>query len=85
MASVISHELPLHLLEAGETGTVVGIEGRSDLVSDGLINRLVEMGLHRGARIRMVCPGSPCILEINHQRFSMRFDDSATVFVEVSR
>lgn len=80
MASVIAQELPLHLLEAGETGTVIDILG-----SSGLIVRLEEMGLHRGARVSMIRPGSPCILEINHQRYSLRFDEGATVLVEVAR
>lgn len=79
MASVISRTLPIESLAAGECGAVVHIDGVPELVV-----RLEEMGLHEGVPIRMVRPGSPCILEINHQRFSLRIDDSVTVLVDVA-
>jgi len=80
MASVVSQTLPLELLEAGDTGVVVEIDGRPELVV-----RLEEMGLHTGGMVRMIRPGSPCILEINHQKFSLRIEDAATVLVDVAR
>lgn len=80
MASVISQTLPLELLAAGEEGIVVDIHG-----NPGLVLRLHEMGLNTGSRVLMIRPGSPCILEINHQRYSMRLEDVASVIVEVSR
>ena len=76
MSSVVSQALPLELMSAGEQGVVVEIDGAPELVV-----RLEERGLHAGVRVCMVQPGSPCILEINHQRYSMRFDDSVTVLV----
>jgi ferrous iron transport protein A len=79
MSSVVSQTLPLELLTAGERGIVVQIDGDPDLVV-----RLEEMGLHSGVRVCMVRPGSPCILEVNHQRFSFRFDDLVTVLVNVT-
>ena len=78
MSSVVSQTLPLELLTAGEHGIVVEIDGSPELVV-----RLEEMGLHSGVRVCMVRAGSPCILEINHQRYSIRFDDSVTVLVDV--
>jgi len=78
MASVVSQTVPLELLAAGEHGIVVAIDG-----NETLIVRLQEMGLREGVQVCMVRPGSPCILEIQHQRFSFRFDDLATVLVEV--
>ena len=78
MSSVVSQALPLELLTAGEQGIVVEIDGAPELVV-----RLEEMGLHAGVFVYMVQPGAPCILEINHQRYSMRFDDSMTVLVDV--
>ena len=78
MASVTSQMVPLELLRAGEQGTVVEISGRNDFVV-----RLEEMGLHAGARISMIRPGSPCIVEINHHRISFRIDESATVLVDL--
>ena len=80
MASVISQALPLELLAVGERGVVVDVDGCPDFVV-----RLEEMGLHPGVLVCMVRPGSPCILEINHTRFSIRFEDSATVLVDVAR
>ncbi len=78
MSSVVSQALPLELLTAGEQGIVVEIDGAPELVV-----RLEEMGLYTGVRVCMVQPGAPCILEINHQRYSMRFDDSVTVLVDL--
>lgn len=80
MASVVSQILPLELLAAGEVGVVVEIDG-----DPAMVMRLHEMGLHAGVRVSMVRPGSPCILEINHHRFLIRFEDLATVHVDVSQ
>jgi len=41
------------------------------------------MGLRTGATVRMLRPGSPCILDLDHQRLSFRADQVASVFVEV--
>ena len=79
MASAISQTLPLEVMQAGERGIVVDVLGQPELVV-----RLAEMGLHAGVRVDMVRPGSPAIVEINHQRFSIRFEDAATVLVDVS-
>jgi ferrous iron transport protein A len=80
MASVVSQALPLEMLAAGERGVILDVDGRPEMVV-----RLEEMGLHAGVRVCMVRPGSPCILKINDQRFSLRFEDAATVLVDVSR
>ena len=80
MASVVSQAMPLELMEIGDEGVVIDVDGRPDLVV-----RLEEMGLHSGARVCMIRPGSPCILEINHQRFLIRFDETATVLVEIAQ
>ena len=76
--SIASQTLPIELMNAGESGVVVDVSGRSDLVV-----RLEEMGLNAGVRIRMVRPGSPCILEVNQHRISIRFDESISVLVDV--
>jgi len=72
--------VPLDLMRAGEQGRICDLEG-----SAAFVHRLKEMGLREGARVEMVRPGSPCILTIDHQRFSVRLDESATVLVEVDR
>lgn len=78
MASVATQTVPIELLAAGEEAVIVDVDGRADLVV-----RLEEMGLHSGAHVRMIRPGSPCIVELNRQRFSFRFDESVTVLVDV--
>lgn len=79
MSSVVSQTLPLEALAAGERGIVVDVDGQPELVV-----RLEEMGLIAGARVCMIRPGSPCILEINQHRFSLRIDGSVCVMVGVA-
>lgn len=79
MASTISQTLPLEMMAAGERGTVIDVAGQPELVG-----RLAEMGLHSGVHLCMVRPGSPCIVEINQQRYSVRFEDYATVLVDIA-
>ena len=71
--------VPLELLRSGEEGRVMQVEGEH-----GLVNRLAEMGLREGIHIRMVRPGSPCIVALDNQRLSFRTDEAALVFVEVT-
>jgi ferrous iron transport protein A len=70
----------LELLKAGERGRICDLAGSPDFV-----HRLQEMGLREGATVEMVRPGSPCILAVDHHRFSLRLDELATVLVEVQR
>lgn len=72
--------IPLDCLQAGETGQVAWIEGRADFVT-----RLAEMGLRQGATIRMIQPGSPCILALNGHRLSIRVESDTEIFVELIR
>ena len=72
--------VPLEMMTIGEHGCVRDVDGSPDFVV-----RLHEMGLHEGAKVRMVKTGSPCILAVNEHRFSLRFDDCATVMVELTR
>lgn len=74
------HIVPLHLLKPGETGNICDVDGNVHLV-----RRLGEMGLRSGVAVRMVQPGEPCIVALNHQRLSFRGEDDAVVLVEVSR
>ncbi len=77
----MSNILPLHLLNPGESGCVLDVAG-----NDSFVSRLDEMGLRAGANIRMVQPGHPCIVALDHQhRLSFRGADEAVVLVEVCR
>lgn len=72
--------IPLELMATGEHGKVHDVDGAPEFVV-----RLQELGLLAGTAVQMVKAGSPCILAINEQRFSLRFDRRATVLVEVTR
>lgn len=72
--------VPMHLLNSGETGSILDIEGDTHLV-----RRLGEMGLRAGVQVSMVQPGHPCIVAFDHHRLSFRGEDKAVVLVEVSR
>lgn len=76
-ANAVSQLVPLELMRAGEEGRIRDIDGRPHLVT-----RLQEMGLHSGAVVRMVQPGSPCIIAVDNHRLSFRSDDAAMILVE---
>ncbi len=78
MAVERSHLIPLTLLRAGQKGRVDGMHGNSEAV-----HRLREMGLHDGALVQMIRPGSPCIIRLRGQRLGFRMDDVAHVLVNV--
>jgi ferrous iron transport protein A len=71
--------VPLALLRAGQAGRVGEVLGTGDMV-----HRLREMGLHDGAPVQMIRPGSPCIIRLRGQRLGFRTDDLARVMVRVS-
>jgi ferrous iron transport protein A len=74
----LSQVIPLELLLAGEEGCVHCVEG-----CDSLTHRLAEMGIREGAAIRMLRPGSPCLVAVDNHRMSLRIDGTACVLVEV--
>ncbi|HEY3968189.1 MAG TPA: FeoA family protein [Planctomycetaceae bacterium] len=76
----MSQILPMQFLTPGETGCVREVEGEKHL-----IRRLDEMGLRAGVEVRMVQPGRPCIVALDHQRLSFRGEEEAVVLVEVDR
>ncbi len=72
--------VPLVNLAPGESGTIVDVDGRSDLVV-----RLHEMGVRPGLRVRMIRTGAACIVAIDNHRFAIRGDELAVVLVDVNR
>ena len=68
--------LPLQHLAPGQAGKVDQLMGRPDLVQ-----RLEELGLRRGSRVEMVCPGSPCIVRLRDCKLCVRQDDLGAVLV----
>jgi ferrous iron transport protein A len=75
----VGEMIPLSLLRAGEAGRVGDVVGNVELV-----HRLREMGLYNGAKVRMIRPGSPCIIGLDGQRLGFRGDDLARVLVRVA-
>lgn len=75
----LSTVVPLHLLHPNESGSVLEVTGNHRLVQ-----RLDEMGLRAGVHVRMVQPGHPCIVALDHQRLSFRGEEDAVVLVEVT-
>ncbi len=74
----VQNVIPIELMSVGECGHVHQIGGCPDLVS-----RLLEMGLREGARVRMLQPGSPCIVAVNDHRMTFRMNNE-TALVMVS-
>jgi ferrous iron transport protein A len=74
----LRHVIPLRLLPAGSTATIVEVDGKPDVVS-----RLHEMGVRPGCDVRMVRQGTACIVAIDNHRFGFRGADAAHVLVEV--
>jgi Fe2+ transport system protein FeoA len=45
------------------------------------VARMSAMGLRAGARLRMLQPGSPCLLEVGTTRLSLRPESGFSVLV----
>ena len=65
-------------MNAGETGTIVEVDGDHDVVT-----RIREIGIHEGTRIKMVQVGEPCIIAVGNQRLSLRVDPTTLVYVKI--
>jgi len=59
--------LPIEMLSSGAWADVAEVQGESDWVS-----RMAELGVRAGSRLRMLRPGSPCLLEVGGARLSFR-------------
>ncbi len=75
----LSNLLPIDLLHVNEQAKIVELQG-----DESQIHRLAEMGLRIGASIRMVRPGSPCLLAIDGKRLSIRLNGDVEVLVAAS-
>lgn len=68
--------MPLEMLQGGEWADVAEVNGDSHWV-----NRMAELGVRVGSRIRVLQPGSPCLLQVGQSRFSLRGDWALQVLV----
>lgn len=74
----VVHELvPLKHLRAGEFAEVAHVLGSADHV-----HRLEELGFRPGCVLRMVQPGSPCIVRMAGHTLCFRADDVTSVLVK---
>ncbi len=68
--------MPLELLHAGAWADVADVTGEP-----GWVTRLAEMGVRIGCRLRVVQPGSPCLLQVGDSRLSLRGDWAMQILV----
>lgn len=71
--------VPLDSLQAEESGTVVDLDGPA-----GAVNRLQELGLRIGERVRMLRPGPPHLLQLGETRLCLRTESDVLVLVGLS-
>jgi Fe2+ transport system protein FeoA len=63
-------------MKAGDVGCVELIRG-----SNSTVRRMRELGLHVGGRIRMVRPGSPCIVQLDGQTLCFRSTELDNILI----
>ena len=68
--------LPLELLNSGDWADVAEVTGESSWV-----NRMAEMGVRSGSRVRVLQAGSPCLFQIGGARLSLRGDLAMQILV----
>jgi ferrous iron transport protein A len=68
--------LPLEMLRPGEWADVAEVTGEACWVG-----RMAEMGLGIGSRLRILQPGSPCLLQVGESRLSLRGDCTMQILV----
>ena len=68
--------LPLELLRSGEWADVAEVQGEPVWIS-----RMAELGLRAGSRVQILQPGSPCLLQLNGFRLSLRAGNGSQILV----
>lgn len=68
--------LPLEMLHTGQWADVADVSGEP-----GWVTRLAEMGVRIGCRLRVLQPGSPCLLQVGDSRLSLRPDWGMQILV----
>ena len=61
--------LPLESLQAGQWADVEDVSGEP-----GWVGRMAELGVRAGCRLRVLQPGSPCLLQVGGCRLCLRGD-----------
>ena len=68
--------LPLEMLDRDAWADVADVGGEPCWV-----NRLAELGLRIGCRLRVLQPGSPCLLQVGDCRLCVRGEMAAQILV----
>jgi Fe2+ transport system protein FeoA len=64
------------MVSSGQAVEVVDLEG-----DPGWIGRVQELGIRIGASLRVLRPGSPCMLQVGDNRFCLRCSSGSCVLV----
>jgi Fe2+ transport system protein FeoA len=72
----MAHSLPISALRRGEVADVVQLVG-----SPEHIRRMEELGLREGARLEVICAGSPCIVRVGGATLCFREEEMLRLFV----
>lgn len=68
--------LPLDAIRPGEWADVADVSGEPTW-----IGRMAELGLRVGCRLRVLQPGSPCLVQLDGSRLSLRGDAAVQILV----
>jgi ferrous iron transport protein A len=68
--------LPLEMLGPGECGEVQDVTGEP-----AWVGRLAELGIRHGSKLRVVRPGTTCLLDVGGCRLSIRGECACQIFV----
>ena len=66
----------LEELDRGELAEVICVEGNKDWIA-----RMAELGIRPGQQVRVLQPGSPCLVSLVGSRLSLRLGNSGRVWV----
>ena len=76
IASLDRPLVPLDAMETDEVGFVADLDGPA-----AAVNRLQELGLRVGARVRMLRPGPPHLVQLGETRLCLRPESDVLVLV----
>ena len=68
--------LPLECLQSNEHAEVADVVGDPAWVA-----RMADLGVHHGAQLRMVAPGSPCLFQLGQCQLCLRTDPKNCIYV----
>lgn len=70
--------VPLDLLGPGDEAVIEDVHGDAQWV-----DRMAELGIRSGCRLRLVQPGNPCLIDVCGSRLCVRGDDILRILVRV--